>query len=102
VPRIYNLGFNYRLHKFSARVKLNVRSRYVTNIPGTNLQKNFRSQQAQVATNFEYSLARRTKLTFDINNVFNEQPYSFTIKQDRMTNKGTWGAYFTLGLKYDL
>ena len=102
VPRIYNLGFNYRMNKFSARVKLNVRSHYVTNIPGTNGQKNFRGQQAQVASNFDYSLARRIKLTFDINNVFNEQPYSYTIKQSRMTNKGTWGAYFTLGLKYDL
>ena len=102
VPRIYNVGFNYRHHRFSARVKLNVRTAYVTNIPAANLQKNFRGQQAQVAANFDYNLLRRTKLTFDVNNVFNEQPYSYTIKQSRMTNKGTWGAYFTLGLKYDL
>lgn len=102
VPRIYNLGINYRHRLFSARVKLNVRSAYVTNIPGASGQKNFRGQQAQVAANFDAALARRLKLTLDVNNVFNEQPYSYTTKQSRMTNKGTWGAYITLGLKYDL
>jgi iron complex outermembrane receptor protein len=102
VPRIYNVGINYRHRAFSARVKLNVRSAYVTNIPGASAQKNFRGQQAQVAANFDAAFARRLKLTLDINNVFNEQPYSYTTKESRMTNKGTWGAYVTLGVKYDL
>jgi TonB-dependent receptor len=102
LPRIYNFGLTYRHHNFNARLKLNVRSAYVTNIPGTSRQKNFRGQQAQVAGNFDYNLTRRAKLTLDLNNIFNEQPYSYTTKSSRMTNKGTWGAYITLGVKYDL